>query len=152
MIDADNTIESIIRDSNSEDFILNNQIEYYFKRNIEFLEDKILKSSIPNLYIFIIINYKNVRLFHNRNHPTGILLKELCNEILLLLNINHKFEDHEEKYLEEILRDWVTPIFHCVSNYYNLEFETDICFSKYDDKINDINSYLGEYIKSIRKN
>jgi len=126
--------------------ISDEKIKEVFERNLEFMRNKILMSSVPMLYDFILDNYKTQRLFHNRNHPTGVLLKKLCDETLKCLNIEHEFTDDDELFLEHCIKDWVSPIFSYVKEYHNLEFDTDVCYSKYHDNVKDIRSYISMYI------
>jgi len=153
LIDDENNInndEFIINKVFDDNFIKNDEIEHYFNKNLEYLKNKILNSNVKKLYQFILDNYKYVRLFHNRNHPTGILLEQLIIEILNNLNLNHYFSLNDKLVLDNILKDWIVPILPCVSKYHQLTFDTNICFSKYDNEIINIESYIKKYILSIK--
>ena len=139
-------LQQIIEKTNQPDFINETQIIYYKKRTFEFLENKCLTSDIPEIYYFIKNTFSKTRLWHNPNHPTGILLNEMVKLIFLKLNLH--YYENEENYivLDNMLSDWVMPIFPCVKKYHSLEFDTTSCSCWYNKKITDIPSYIEEYL------
>ena len=142
-------LQKVIEKTKDDNFINETQILYYNKRTFDFLENKCLTSDIPEIYDFIKNNFSKTRLWHNPNHPTGILLNEMIKLIFLKLKLN--YYENEENYivLDKCLSDWVMPIFPCVKKYYNLEFDTNICSSWYHKKIIDIPSYIEEYLLKL---
>ena len=145
-------IEKIINSSNNNDFISKETIIYYNKRTFEFLENKCLSSDVPEIYNFIKNNFTKIRLWHNPNHPTGILLNELIKLIFLKLGLEY-FENEENlQNLNNCLSDWVMPIFPCVTKYYNFEFDTYKCSSWYNKNIVDSKTYINEYLSEIYLN
>ena len=121
------------------------QIKYYYNRSFEYLEKKILSSDVPELFDYIKNNFTKIRLFHNRNHPTGIMLNELIKYIFKLLQL--EYEDNEENIkILDTLNDWVMPILPSVKLYYNCTFE-DICSSWYHPNIIDNKTFIEQYIK-----
>ena len=141
--------KKIIDISNSDNFISEETILYHNKRTFGFLENKCLSSDVPEIYIFIKKNFTKFRLWHNANHPTGILLNELIKLIFLKLELKY-FENEENiNILNNCLSDWVMPIFPCVTKYYNFEFDTYKCSSWYNKNIVDSTTYIDEYLESI---
>jgi hypothetical protein len=143
-------IDEIYNISQSLDFISNEKIEYYYKRNFEFLENKILTSDIPELFDFIKNTFTKVKLWHNPSHPTGILLNELAKNIFKKLNLKY-IENDELKNVNELnnsLNDWVIPIFPAVKKYYNIIFD-DVCSSWYHEDIIDTKSYIIKYLNEL---
>ena len=139
-------IEKIIDSSNNDNFISKETILYHNKRTFEFLENKCLSSDVPEIYYFIKNNFTKIRLWHNPNHPTGILLNELFKLIFLKLKLEY-FENEENFIiLENFLADWVMPIFPCVKQYYNMKFDINKCSSWYNKNIIDSKTYLNEYL------
>ena len=139
-------IEKIIDSSNNDNFISKETILYHNKRTFEFLENKCLSSDVPEIYNFIKNNFTKIRLWHNPNHPTGILLNELIKLIVLKLKLEY-FENEENFIiLENFLADWVMPIFPCVKQYYNMKFDINKCSSWYNKNIIDSKTYLNEYL------
>jgi hypothetical protein len=64
-------------------------------------------------------NYKKYRLFNTMNHPSNILLNEMCKRILLKLG----YQDLEfDKFLEEQLGDMIFPIYDSIQIGLKLEF------------------------------
>ena len=82
-------IEKIIDSSNNDNFISKETILYHNKRTFEFLENKCLSSDVPEIYNFIKNNFTKIRLWHNPNHPTGILLIVLIKLIFLKLKLEY---------------------------------------------------------------
>jgi hypothetical protein len=142
----------IIEISKNENFISEDKIIYYYNRTFEFLESKCLTSDIPEIYYFIKNNFTKNRLWHNPNHPTGILLNELIKLIFIKLELFYEENEDNENILNNCLSDWVIPIFPCVSKHYNFEFDPDICSSWYNKNITDSNTYLNEYLLFLNKN
>jgi hypothetical protein len=147
-------IENIIKKSNTDNFISEEIILYYNKRTFEFLEKKCLSSDIPEIYDFIKINFTKYRLWHNPNHPTGILLNQLIKLIFSKLQLDLFCFDNKETIdiLDNSLSDWVMPIFPCVAEYYNFEFDINICSSWYNKNIVDFKTYLKEYLQLLTLN
>jgi len=147
--DKNEFINKIIEISNSDSFISEETILYHKKRTFDFLENKCLSSDVPEIYDFIKNNFTKIRLWHNPNHPTGILMNELIKLIFLKLDLEY-FENEENIiFLNNCLSDWVMPIFPCVSKYYNFKFNADICSSWYNKKIVNSTTYLNEYIEHL---
>lgn len=149
-IQKQNIINQIYETSQKPDFISEEKIKYYYNRNLEFLENKILSSDVPELLDFIKNNFTKVRLWHNPNHPTGILLNELAKNIFNKLNLSYNEEESQRNIneLENMLKDWEMPIFPSVKQYYNLQFD-ETCCSRFHPDINDARSYITKYINEI---
>lgn len=148
-MDQTEIIRLIFEQTQKDDFISNEQIIFYYNRSFQFLQNKILKSDIPDLYNFIEKNFMKFRLWHNPNHPTGILLNELVKLIFLKMQLYYDpFDNKNIKVLENSLKDWEMPIFPCVKKYYNINFE-DTCSSWYHKDIKDTKTYLEKYISDI---
>lgn len=150
--DNNHNNNKIIETSNNDNFISEETILYYNKRTFDFLESKCLTSDVPEIYYFIKNNFTKFRLWHNPNHPTGILLNKLINSIFLKLGLEYFENDENIKMLNNCLSDWVMPIFPCVTKYYGFEFDTNKCSSWYHKNIVDSNTYLNEYISFIVDN
>jgi len=144
-------IDKIYNESQQLDFISDEKIKYYYNRNMEFLEKKILSSDVPELFDFIKNNFTKIRLWHNPNHPTGVLLNKLIKCIFYKLNLNYNEDDNLENIhkLENSLNDWVIPIFPSVKKYYNITFD-DKCSSWYHkEDIKDSYSYINKYLNDL---
>jgi len=139
-------IEEIYQTSISDNFIEEDKMLYHKNRTFEFLKNKILKSDIPELYNFIDNNYQHIRLWHNPNHPTGILINETIKLILNKLNLQYNPTKDDIDYFENSLSDWVMPIFPCVKKYHALNYDCDNCSSWYHKEITDIKSYINKYV------
>jgi hypothetical protein len=132
-----------------ENAISNEEIEYHQKRSFDFLEKKILTSDIPELFDFIKNNFTKVRLWHNPNHPTGILLNELVSNVFKKMNLN--YDQHNEidiNTLDNSLKDWEMPIFPCVKKYHNMNFP-DCCSSWFHKDITNTKSYITKYLNEL---
>jgi len=143
-----NTIHEIIESSKEDNFISEETILYHYNRTFEFLENKCLSSDIPEIYEFIKNNFTEIRLWHNPNHPTGILLNELIKLIFSKLELDYIENEENINILNNMLSDWVMPIFPCVSNYYNFKFDIK-CSSWYHKNIVDYDTYLETYIEHL---
>ena len=143
-------IDEIYNISQKIDFISDEKIQYYYNRNFEFFENKILSSDVPELLEFIKTNFTKIRLWHNPNHPTGVLLNELIKNIFKKMNLTYNELDNSQNIneLNNTLNDWVMPIFPCVKKYYNMNFE-DSCSSWYHSDINDSKSYITKYLNEL---
>ena len=139
-------VDNIYNHLTSDNIISEETIIYYHNRSFEYLKNKILSSDIPELYDYIKDNYMKVRLFHNRNHPTGILLNEMIKHIFKILNLEYYDTTNE---LETKLNDWVMPILPCVNKYYNFEFNTNNCSSWYNKNILDMKTFIRYYIEDL---
>ena len=144
-------IHEIIESSKQDNFISEETILYHHNRTFEFLENKCLTSDVPELYEFIKNNFTEIRLWHNPNHPTGILFNELIKLIFSKLQLDYIENEENINILDNMLSDWVMPIFPCVSNYYKFKFDTN-CSSWYDKTIVDYDTYLETYIKHLLVN
>jgi hypothetical protein len=146
-LSEENAINNILNKINDIGFIPDSQILYYETRSLEFLKSKALNSDIPNIYNFIISNYKLQRLWHNPNHPSGILLNELCRELFTKMNLLYpEPTDDTIETLDNMLKDWKMPIFKSTYNYYNMKNIDNNCSSIYHSDINDEKSYITKYI------
>jgi hypothetical protein len=146
-----NTIHEIIETSKQDNFISEETILYHHNRTFEFLENKCLSSDVPELYDFIKNNFKEVRLWHSPNHPTGILLNYLIKLIFSKLELHYNETEENINILNNGLSDWVMPIFPCVSNYHNFKFDIK-CSSWYHKNIIDYDTYLETYIEHLYNN
>ena len=134
---------------NTQDFITNDQIIHHETTSLDFLRSKSLTSDIPNIYNFIINNYKCIRLWHNPNHPNGVLLNELCKEIFIKLGLIYPNNEENVILLDGALKDWKMPILKSIYNYYNITQIDNNCSSWYHADIFDETSYITKYVKFI---
>lgn len=134
---------------NKPGFITDEQIEYHENTSLDFLKTKALSSDIPEIYEFIIDNYKRIRLWHNPNHPNGILLNELCKDIFNKLELNYPNEKENIVILDKALKDWKMPIFRSICTKYNIENIDNECSSIWHDDIFDEISYIHKYVKFL---
>jgi len=142
-----NEVQNLLLDENA---IPKEKILYNYNRSFEYLEKKLLNSDIPELYYFIKDNFTKIRLFHNRNHPTGILLNEQIKLIFKLLQLNYPETDQEEniKFLNIGLNDWCMPILPSVRKHYGINFP-DTCSSWYNKDIVDTKTFIEAYVKEL---
>lgn len=140
-------IKNILNDVKNDDYISTEQIQKHENETLSFLQLKALNSDVPDIYSFILNNYKLKRLWHNPNHPNGILLNELCRLIFLKINIPYISNDNDICTLDNLLRDWKMPIFNSVVKYYNMENIDNNCNSWFHETITDLDTYISEYIK-----
>jgi len=137
----------------SDDVVSPEIIKQYYDRNFEYFRNKILESDLPELYGFIKSNFAKIRLFHNRNHPTGILMNELVKGVFRKMDLIYPSQDKEA--LIDVfnyhmnLNDWVMPILPCVQRYHGLEFDCNTCSSKYNPTIKDIYSFVQSYVHAF---
>lgn len=134
----------------NENAIPKEKILYNYNRCFQYLENKLLNSDVPELYYFIKDNFTKIRLFHNRNHPTGLLLNEQIKLIFKLLQLNYPETDQEEniKIIDNRYNDWVMPILPSVRKYYNINFP-DTCSSWYNKDIVDTKTFIETYVKEL---
>lgn len=133
------------------DFLNIKDMKIHEEKSLNFLKNKAETSDIPNIYNFVLNNYKKIRLFHNPNHPNGILLNELCKEIFYKLNLHYPSENENIQILDGCLRDWKMPIFNSVMNYYKIDNIDNECCSMYHDDIFDKYSYINKYVDFLLK-
>lgn len=148
-IEDSKIIDIVLNKINNIDFIDVNQIKEKEEITLNFLKKKSLSSDIPEIYDFIVNNYKKRRLFHNPNHPNGVLLNELCKLIFNKLGLDYTNENQNINYLEDALADWKMPIFKSVERYYNINNVDNKCGCRVNDKIVDLNTYIIEYVKFL---
>jgi len=149
---SNNEIKKIILDKIKDiNYIKKDIIEKYENDTLIFLKNKSLTSDIPLIFNFIINNYKIIRLYHNPNHPNGILLNELCKEIFNKLNLIYPDEKNDIEILDNILKDWKMPIFNSVIKYYNMKNVDNNCSSFYHDDIKNEETYINKYIDFLLK-
>jgi hypothetical protein len=141
------TLETI----DNPNFISNEQIIEHQNRSLEFLKVKALNSDIPNIYYFVLNNYKVKRLWHDPNHPNGILLNELCKQLFIKMELNYpQFDEIENIHiLDELLNHWKMPILKQISNYYNMTDVDNKCSSKYHVDIFDEKTYISKYVSFL---
>ena len=121
----------------------------YNKKSFDFLKLKILNSDIPELYDFIIDNWKTQKLWYNPNHPTGVLYMKMAELIFKKLNINIILTNDDFNTYNSIHRDYEMPILPSVKKYYNLNFK-DICHIRglsQDNYVYDTKTYIKQYLK-----
>jgi hypothetical protein len=115
---------------------------------MDYLKKKIVNSDVPELLEFIKINFEQIRLFHNPNHPTGVLLNFMIKKVFNLLALEYPDTSENISILENSLNDWTMPILPSVQRYYGFKFE-DKCSSWYDKDIIDIHSFVTKYILDL---
>jgi hypothetical protein len=144
------TINEVINTLLDENTISQEIIKNTYNKNFDFLEKKLLNSDVPELYYFIKDNFTKISLFHNRNHPTGILLNEQIKLIFNLLKLEYPKLDEEENIniLNTMLNDWVMPILPSVRKYYGIDFP-DTCSSWYNKEIVDTKTFIEAYVKEL---
>ena len=145
--EKENLIESIYQDFISDQAISEEKIKYYYDRSFEYLEHKILNSDIPCLFEYIKENFTKTRLWHNRMHPSWILMNELVKGVFKLMQLE-LIENEEDLIILDSLKDWVMPIPPCVKKYYNMKFD-DSCSVQWDKHIVDTRSFISQYINVI---
>lgn len=148
-MNVEDVIAKTLETINRSDFITDEQIEYHENLSLEFLKTKALTSDIPNIYNFIEAHYKRIRLWHNPNHPNGILLNALCKEIFTKLGLTYPDENGAILFLETTLKDWKMPIFRAICTKYNIENIDNECSSVWHDDIFDEISYVHKYVKFL---
>jgi hypothetical protein len=131
-----------------DDAIQIDKIIMYNETTFEYLKTKILSSSVPSLFDFIQTNFIKTRLFHNRWHPTGILLNEMCKMVFAILQLDYIENEQDISVLNNMLNDWVMPILPCVKKYYNCKFD-DCCSSRYNSNIVDTSSFIKYYLEEL---
>ena len=142
----------ISHDIKKLDFILSEQIIKYQNDSLNFLRLKALNSDIPDIYNYILNDYKVKRLWHNPNHPNGILLNELCREIFKKMNLIYIDNLENINLLDNMLNDWKMPIFDSIIKYYDMVNIDNNCSSWYNKSITNIDTYISEYIDFCLKN
>ena len=106
-----------------------------------------MTSDLPFLLDYIKENFTKTRLWHNRNHPTGELMKILVHGVFEELGLTFQCDDADFIVLD-VLKDWEMPILPCVKKYYNMTFD-DTCSSKFNPSVLDTKSFIREYIKLL---
>lgn len=143
-------IEHILNLSNSESFISHEQIQLHYDKSMGFLKHKCDISDMSCIYEYVLNNFKKQRLWHNPNHPSGILMNELVKCVFDKLNLTYPIADNERNIkLLNNLNDWVMPIFPSIQQYYNLEFDCNVCSSIWHPSITNIDTYLTEYCTQL---
>lgn len=146
--DTNELIAKVIANTEAENFIPKDQIEYYKNRTFQFLENKILNSDFPELLDYIKSNYTKIRLWSNPNHPTNYLTNELCKNIFFKLNLPYD-ETANLLFFTNTMNDWVMPIFSCVQTHLKLQFDCNHCSSWFHKDINNKQTYLQVYLKCL---
>jgi hypothetical protein len=132
----------------SDNAVSEETILHYYNRSFEYLEKKILSSNVPELFDFIKYNFTTKNLFHNRYHPSGLLLNELIKHIFKYLNLHYDDCDENVYILNKTLNNWVMPLLPCVKKYYNCSFD-DVCSSWYNSNITDSTTFIQQYITDL---
>ena len=143
--DKETLIESICQDLVSENKVTEDEMKKYHDRSFEYLENKIMSGDLPFLLDYIKTNFTKTRLWHNPNHPSGELMKELVRGVFGILELDFNY-DNDDLSAFNGLKDWEMPILPCVKKYYNLTFD-DSCLSIYDPSIVDKKTFIRQYVK-----
>ena len=146
-------IESAYQHLICETALSKETIQGYYDRNFEYFHNKIMASDVPELFDFIKSNFHKIRLFHNRNHPTGILMNELVKGVFLNLSLS-VYPAYDQDNIDVLnyhlnLNDWVMPILPCVQKFHGLEFDCGACSSKYHPSITDVHSFVKAYVHAF---
>ena len=116
-------VSNIIERSKNNDFIdkslIQNQLQSSFHKLYEKERDVDIKCAD-----YIEKNYKRIKLFHTVDHPTNILLQKIIDDITVYLNV----ERVELLEYDELLKDVSIPIYSCVYNTLQLEFENSLFY------------------------
>lgn len=100
---------------------------------------------------FIKNNYMTDRLFHTMNHPTNIVLYEVCDRILKILN-NNNYENYENngnyenRDIKELLGDIVFPIYPSTTSNLELSFDTTYSYITNKNKLT-FDEIISMYVK-----
>lgn len=143
--DKEKLIEDIYEYCMSENAITDEQLKCYYDRSFSYLESKIMSGDLPFLLDYIKENFTKIRLWYNRNHPTGELMKALVGGVFELMGLNFNCDDADFIVLDG-LKDWEMPIFPCVKKYHNMTFD-ETSSSIWIPSILDKKSFVREYIK-----
>ena len=125
------------------------KILYYNKRSFDFLKLKILNSDIPELYDYILDNWKVKKLWYNPNHPTGFLYMKLGELIFKKLNLKVYLDVNDFNHFNSIHRDYEMPILPCVKKYYKLNFK-DTCCIRGLKNVKNTETYIKEFISNLK--
>lgn len=141
-------IQEAVSHALTDTFIQSSEIEYHLTRGQDFLREKSLHSDTPDIYAYIMDNYRNTRLWHNPYHPNALLLDELCRQVFnaagLSYNPSPDFLDH----IDDELRDWVMPILPSVQTRLGLNVGS-FCSSKYHPEVKTAEEYLSKYLLEL---
>lgn len=130
------------------DFISVSDVGYHKEKSLGFLREKSLKSDTPGIYDYVLDNYRSTRLWHNPNHPNGILLNELCRQVFEAIGLHYNPNPTFLSYIDEYLKDWVIPILPSVQAAIGLEAGS-YCESKYHPEIDSTEAYLSKYLRCL---
>ncbi len=89
MICAGESIDKIIYKLEDVNYYSKLFLDEWFDKSLRFLKISELNCDIK-VYDFVKNNYKNDLLYRSSEHPTSIIIKEICNQIINFLNINDK--------------------------------------------------------------
>lgn len=129
----------------NEDNILSKE---YIVNNFDTYIDKIRqreKSWDIKISDFILENYKNYKLFYDIGHPTNIILRKICIEILIRLGINDNsiHTDKRLDYHEVPIYPWIRKVLKMEWNEELIRFDENAI--KCMDTMN-VKEYVKEYI------
>lgn len=113
------TVEEIVAYCKS-DMALNKD---YILKNFEKYMRKIKKREESwniKIYDFIVENYRKEKLFYDEGHPTNIIMKKICKDILWELGVQV-----ESIYTSICMDDHENPVYPAVSHVLNLDWEED---------------------------
>ena len=125
------------------------KILYYNKRSFDFLKLKILDSDIPELYNYILDNWKDKKLWYNPNHPTGYLYMKLGELIFQKLNLKVSLDEKDFCHFNSIHKDYEMPILPCIKKYYNLNFN-DTCSIRGLKNVINTETYIKEFLSCLK--
>ncbi len=95
---------------------------------------------------YIKMNYQQKRLFWDAGHPTGEVIKEICRQIINILQINVELEDMP-KHLE--MDTYQTPVYENVKSVLGLNWQDETMRVYSDNKLAekmDVEEYVKEYL------
>jgi len=113
---------------NNVDLKTNDELENLANKSILELERRYNENCVKyknnkNIFIlttseFIKNNYKEKLLFYSMNHPTKYVIQNLCEQIIVILNINNTI-----KYNIDILDNYKSILYKCIEKVVNFKLD-----------------------------
>lgn len=138
------SIEDIVLYCKSDLALESDYIVENFKKYMEKIKER-EKSWDIKIHDFILINYQREKLFYDEGHPTNIIMKKICQDILNILEI-----EEDCIHTNECMDTHENPVYPVVKHTLELKWdEGEIRKSHYAKKMGSkmgIEEYIREYI------
>ena len=144
MIEDNRSLRDILKIVKSDDYLSEKAVRELFDEYLNKIMERERNLDIK-IYDFLIENYKDVQLFNDFGHPTGIVLKTISERLLVRLGLKNDLMDYTFK---RELEEYGDPIYPCVAKALGLKYTKEYVREQSDKKLTeymDFEEYVKEY-------